>query len=160
MATTFRGRTNCIIPSIDGLTKDVLEAIRPRTNFERTYKNAALLIKEINLTQTVKYTRMVRQQLNYQWEDYNIYWNKILDRNKGDDILGVDVHNTGGKVKNFDKMRVDTYNHEKEHEEHFTEQVNKGNFKKITTPKNADGKVYVKAHEVEEIVVVLIYLVD
>ncbi len=146
---------NCIIPSIDGLTKEVLEAIRPRTNFERTYKNVEYFISQRNkLNSNCKVLiRMVRQQLNYhQWEDYNNHWNKILDRKKGDDILGVDIHNTGGKVKNFDKMRVDDFHdHEKEHEEHFTDQVNKGNFKKITTPKNGDGNVYVKAHEVEEL---------
>ena len=36
---------NCIIPSIDGLTKEVHETIRPRTDYERTVNNVRYFIK-------------------------------------------------------------------------------------------------------------------
>ena len=146
---------NCIIPSIDGLTKEVLEAIRPRTNFERTYKNVQFFIEQRDkLNADCKVLiRMIRQQLNnHQWEDYNKYWRELLSPEKGDDVLGLDVHNTGGKVKNFDKMKVnDFYSMEDEHEAHFTKEIENGNFDKLVTPKNGDGNVYIKAHEVEDI---------
>tara|TARA_B100000965_G_C19537540_1_gene734083 strand:+ start:285 stop:1349 length:1065 start_codon:yes stop_codon:yes gene_type:complete len=146
---------NCIIPSIDGLTKEVLEAIRPRTNFERTYKNVQFFIEQRDkLNANCKVLiRMIRQQLNnHQWEDYNKYWRKLLSPEKGDDVLGLDVHNTGGKVENFDKMKVNDFSSmEDEHEAHFTKEIEKGTFDKLVTPKNGDGNVYIKAHEVEDI---------
>ncbi len=146
---------NCIIPSIDGLTKEVLEAIRPRTNFERTYKNVQFFIEQRDkLNANCKVLiRMIRQQLNnHQWEDYNKYWRKLLSPEKGDDVLGLDVHNTGGKVENFDKMKVNDFSSmEDEHEAHYTKEIEKGTFNKLVTSKNVDGNVYIKAHEVEDI---------
>jgi len=35
---------NCLIASVDGLSKEVQEEIRPRTNFERIYKNIKYFI--------------------------------------------------------------------------------------------------------------------
>ena len=146
---------NCIIPSIDGLTKEVLEAIRPRTNFERIYKNVQFFIEQRDkLNANCKVLiRMVRQQLNnHQWEDYNKFWRKLLNPKKGDDVLGLDVHNTGGKVKDFDKMKVNDFSSmEDEHKAHYTEEIKKGTFDKLVTPKNGDDKMYIKAHEVEDI---------
>ena len=100
---------NCIIPSIDGLTKDVHETIRPRTKYDEIVRNVRRFIElrdagEYNCKVLV---RMVRQQLNiHQWDDYNTYWKKYLSVSKGDDVLGFDIHNTGGKVENYDEMKV------------------------------------------------------
>ncbi|MDC0448338.1 radical SAM protein [Candidatus Pelagibacter sp.] len=146
---------NCIIPSIDGITKEVLEAIRPRTNFERIYKNVQFFIEKRNkLNAKCKVLiRMVRQQLNYhQWDDYNTFWHKLLDTKKGDDVLAIDIHNTGGKVNNYDKMKVNDFNSmEEEHEAHITNEINNGNFEKIVTSKDGDSKVYVKSNEIEDV---------
>ena len=146
---------NCIIPSIDGITKDVLEAIRPRTNFEKTYKNVKFFIEQRDkLDANCKVLiRMVRQQLNYdQWEEYNIFWRKLLNPKKGDDVLGIDVHNTGGKVQGYDKMKVnDLHTMEDEFEAHFTKEIENGNFNQLVTPKNGNDKIFLKANEVENI---------
>ena len=89
---------NCIIPSIDGLTKEVHETIRPRTNYEQTVKNVRYFIElrdkhDFNCKVLI---RMIRQQLNTsQWDDYNSFWRGILSTKKGDDVLGMYVHNTG-----------------------------------------------------------------
>ena len=103
---------NCIIPSIDGTTKEVHEKIRPRTNFEAIVENVRYFIEyrnKHNLNCKVL-VRMVRQQLNAgQWEDYNNFWRPLLNPAKGDDVLGINVHNNGGKVPDYDKMKVVTF---------------------------------------------------
>ncbi len=49
-------------------------------------------------------------------------------------------------------MKVNDYSSmEDEHEAHFTKEIKKGTFDKLVTPKNGDGNVYIKAHEVEDI---------
>lgn len=103
---------NCIIPSIDGITKEVHEAIRPGTDYEQIIVNVKHFIAyrnkhDFNCKVLI---RMIRQQLNYeQWEDYHEFWSGLLDPDKGDAILKIDVHNTGGKIKNFGKMKVNEY---------------------------------------------------
>jgi len=103
---------NCIIPSIDGLTKDVQEAIRPRTNFENILENVRNFIKlrdEGNHNCKVL-IRMVRQQLNFdQWDEYNAYWRELLSLSKGDNVLGIDIHNTGGKVPEYNEKKIDDF---------------------------------------------------
>ena len=67
---------NCIIPSIDGLTAEVHEAIRPRTNYEKIVKNVQnFIIQRDKMNAKCKVlVRMVRQQLNKdQWDDYNVF---------------------------------------------------------------------------------------
>ena len=146
---------NCIIPSIDGLTKEVLEEIRPRTNFEKIYKNVKFFIEQRDrLDADCKVLiRMVRQQLNYhQWEDYNTYWRKLQNPKKGDEILGLDVHNTGGKVQGYEQMKVSDFSsQEKEHEAHFTKEVKNGNFNKLVSAKNDSDNLYVNARDIEKI---------
>jgi MoaA/NifB/PqqE/SkfB family radical SAM enzyme len=103
---------NCIIPSIDGTTKDVHEAIRPRTNFEQIVENVKYFIEYRNRRdlQCKVLIRMVRQQLNSsQWDDYNAFWKPLLNQEKGDDVLAIDVHNNGGKVIDFHKMKVSEF---------------------------------------------------
>ena len=146
---------NCIIPSIDGLSKEVHEAIRPRTNYERIVKNVKYFIEQrdkgnFNCKVLV---RMVRQQLNmHQWDDYNIFWKKLMSPKKGDNVLGLDIHNTGGKVENYDNMKVTNSNGmELEHEKHYSEAVNNGSFSELIKPKGKDEKVYLKAYEVENL---------
>ena len=61
--------------------------------------------------------RMVRQQLNKdQWDDYNIFWKDLMSPEKGDNVIGLDIHNTGGKVENYDKgeleIKVGTFSSE------------------------------------------------
>ena len=146
---------NCIIPSIDGLAKEVHEAIRPRTNYEKIVNNVRNFIKERNRNgfNCKVLVRMVRQQLNAdQWDDYNIFWRKLLSTEKGDNVIGMDVHNTGGKVPNYNKMTVTNYNSMKgEHKNCHTKSVENGSFDKLLTSKSEDNKIYLKASEVEDL---------
>jgi len=146
---------NCIIPSIDGLTKEVHETIRPRTNYEQIVKNLRYFIEQrdkhnFNCKILV---RMIRQQLNAsQWDDYNTFWRGLLSTEKGDDVLGLDVHNTGGKVPNYDKMKISNFNSmEEKHEIHYKSSVESGQFDKLLEPKGENNEVCVKASEVEDL---------
>lgn len=107
---------NCIIPSIDGVTKDVHEAIRPRLDYNDIIRNVKYFIEyrdKYNFNCKVL-IRMIRQQLNYkQWDEYHSFWSKLLNPKKGDNILKIDIHNTGGKVKDFDKMKVSEFDSKK-----------------------------------------------
>ena len=146
---------NCIIPSIDGLTKEVHETIRPRTNYEQTVKNVRYFIEhrdkhDFNCKHLI---RMIRQQLNTsQWDDYNTFWRGILSIKKGDDVLGLDVHNTGGKVPNYDKMKIDNF---KDYPDSLKLQKKysnlNGNFNKLLVREGKDDEVCVKASEVEDL---------
>ena len=103
---------NCLIASIDGFSKKVHEGIRPRTNFESVYKNVKFFIdyRNKNNFPCRVLPRMIRQQENkHEWEDYENYWNSVLDPKKGDKVLFFDIHNTGGKVEDFNKKKVDDY---------------------------------------------------
>ena len=97
--------------------------------------------------------RMVRQQLNKdQWNDYNIFWKELMSPEKGDDVIGLDIHNTGGKVVDYDKMRVSNFEDlEQQHWDHYIKSTDSGDYIKLTTPKDNSDKVYIKAHEVEDL---------
>lgn len=100
---------NCIIPSIDGVTREVHEAIRPRTNYEDIIANVKYFIRyrDKHDFSCKVLIRMVRQKLNYkQWEEYNRLWSAFLNIRKGDGILGIDVHNTGGRIEKFEELKA------------------------------------------------------
>lgn len=145
---------NCIIPSIDGTTKEVLEEIRPRTKFEEVISNVRrfIEIRDKGNYNCKVLVRMVRQQLNInQWDDYNTYWRTYLNPSKGDDVLGFDIHNTGGKVEDYDKKRL-SGSSEKVVE--FTKTVTENTIKSQNLIKNMDvskeGHVYLYSEELEE----------
>jgi len=145
---------NCLIASIDGLTKEVQEEIRPRTNFERIYNNVKYFIDYRN-----RYdfpcrilVRMVKQQANkYQWVEYENYWNNLLNQKKGDKVLFMDVHNTGGKVEDFDKKKVDDYDEKiKSYNYSIRSESDNSYLKKITnfSPNNQNN--YIKVNDAEK----------
>jgi len=146
---------NCIIPSIDGLTKEVHEAIRPRTDYEKIVKNVRHFIQardkgDFNCKVLV---RMVRQQLNVaQWDDYNAFWRALMTPEKGDNVIGIDVHNTGGKVPNYNEKKIgDFASKEKEWADHYRRSVDKGHFDDLLKPDEKTDEVWVKASEVENL---------
>jgi len=146
---------NCLLASIDGFSKEVQEEIRPGTNFERIYKNVKYFIdyRNKNNFPCRILPRMVRQQANKkQWIEYENYWNSLLDPNKGDKVLFMDIHNTGGKVKDFEKQKVNDYdekissynfNHRSELDNSYLEKIintdpnNKNNYIKINDAEKA-----------------------
>lgn len=99
-----------LIASIDGLTKEVQEAIRPKAgDFDVIYDNMQnyLRIRNEGNYKSRVLIRFIRQRLNYkQWDDYYAYWSKLINKQKGDDILRFDVHNCGGKVEGYDEMTL------------------------------------------------------
>jgi len=146
---------NCIIPSIDGLTKEVHEAIRPRTDHAKIVKNVSHFIKErdrgnFNCKVLV---RMVRQQLNAaQWDEYNAFWRSLMTPEKGDNVIRMDVHNTGGKVPNYDEMKISEFaSKEKAWADHYRKSVDEGHFDNLLKPSEKTGEVWVKASEVENL---------
>jgi sulfatase maturation enzyme AslB (radical SAM superfamily) len=120
---------NCIIPSIDGTTKEVHEAIRPGTDFDRIIENMKYFInyRDKHHFNCKVLVRMIRQRINYrQWDEYNRFWSGLLDVSKGDRILGIDVHNTGGRIKGFEKMKVNDFSAKKEEFEKDYQERNDG----------------------------------
>jgi radical SAM protein with 4Fe4S-binding SPASM domain len=103
---------NCIIPSIDGITKEVHEEIRPGTDYAKIIQNVKYFIsyRDKHDFRCKVLIRMVRQQLNYQqWGDYKDFWKGFLNSSKGDDVLGFDIHNCGGKIDSFEKMKINEF---------------------------------------------------
>lgn len=103
---------SCIIPSIDGTTAEVHEAIRPRTNFKQIVENVKYFIhcRDQGDFKCRVLVRMIRQQLNHtQWQEYREFWSALLNPAKGDSVLQFDIHNAGGKIKDYDDMKVDGY---------------------------------------------------
>jgi len=106
---------NCIIPSIDGFKKETHEAIRARTDFNRIIENVERFIQiRDKLDSDCKVVvRMVRQQLNNdEWADYKAYWDSRLNPSKGDSCVAFDIHNTGGKVEDYENKRIPKENTE------------------------------------------------
>lgn len=100
---------SCIIPSIDGHTAETHEKIRSRTDFNRIRENVINFIQlRDQLGSDCKVViRMVQQQDNIQeWPDYYKFWSSRLDSSKGDVCTGFEVHNTGGKVSEYNKKRL------------------------------------------------------
>ena len=101
----------CIIPSIDGFTRETHEKIRPGTNFERIVRNVNYFIEarnELKLGCKVV-IRIIKQQDNEkEWESYKSYWDQKLNPVYGDMCVDFEVHNTGGKVENYDEKRLST----------------------------------------------------
>jgi len=88
-----------VICSIDGIDKKTHESIRLNTNFDKVVKNVQSCIEKRNKGnyKTRFLIRMIRQKLNYQqWPEYVKYWERYINRKKGDDIIAFDVHNWGG----------------------------------------------------------------
>ena len=146
---------DCIIPSIDGLTKEVHEAIRPRTDHTVTVENVKRFIKlrdegDYNCKVLV---RMIRQQLNAdQWEDYNTFWRDLMSPEKGDNVLGLDIHNTGGKVPDYGDKKIGDFDpKEKDFLDHYAASVDNGDFDNLLKPDGQTGEICVKASEIENL---------
>lgn len=99
----------CIIPSIDGFKAETHEKIRPRTDFDKIVDNVNQFIAIRNRlgSECKLVVRMVKQQDNQaEWPDYQAYWESRLDASKGDQCVGFEIHNTGGKVENYENKRL------------------------------------------------------
>lgn len=101
----------CIIPSIDGFTKETHEQIRGRTDFERIKENVNefIRLRDQYSSDCKVVVRMVVQKDNHhEWQNYYDYWSNRLDPSKGDVCTGFGIHNTGGRVSDYQNKRLDS----------------------------------------------------
>lgn len=101
----------CIIPSIDGHTKETHEKIRGRTDFERIKENVNEFINIRNrysLDCKVVVRMVVQKDNHHEWNEYFNYWMQRLDPSKGDVCTGFGIHNTGGRVLDYQNKRLDS----------------------------------------------------
>jgi len=97
----FDAGIDTIMCSLDGFTKEVHESIRLKTKFERIVSNIknAISLRNEQGYQTKFVMRFIRQAKNiHEWNSYLNYWMPIISREKGDLILGYDMHSWGGEI--------------------------------------------------------------
>lgn len=97
----FEAGLDTAIISIDGVHKATHEAIRVNTDFDRVWTNAerAVRIRNENAYGTRFVFRFLRQPSNHrEWEAFRKAWGGVISMEKGDKIIGYDIHNWGGSV--------------------------------------------------------------
>ena len=97
----FEAGLDTIMISIDGTTKEIHESIRRKTDFERVVKNVkhALALRDDSRYKTKFVMRFIRQAKNrHQWEDFKGFWKPLISKEKGDIVIGYDIHTWGGEI--------------------------------------------------------------
>ena len=101
-----------IIVSLDGITKETHEKIRKGLNYEKIVKNVLSFIDFRNkyALNNEKVTRIIirfiMQPLNkHEWDDYQVFWKKNINKNLNDEILYFPIHNWGGQLDAKERMR-------------------------------------------------------
>lgn len=97
----YEAGLDTIIFSIDGIQKETHEAIRIDTNFDRVVHNAtaAIALRDEKGYATRFVFRFIRQERNLaEWEGFREYWESLVSKEKGDKIIGYDMHTWGGEV--------------------------------------------------------------
>lgn len=102
-------KLDTLICSIDGILPKTHEAIRVGTSLVDVMSNVQDFIRLRNKksTDTRFYLRkaprvvirFIRQPLNYdEWPAFKKFWEGVIDKSKGDEVVKFDVHNWGGKL--------------------------------------------------------------
>jgi len=97
----FEAGLDTIMISLDGMTREVHESIRLNTSFPRIVSNvkSAIALRDRNNYRTKFVMRFIRQRKNlHEWDSYREYWASFLSREKGDLIIGYDMHTWGGEI--------------------------------------------------------------
>jgi len=105
----YKAGLDTIIFSIDGVQKETHEAIRINTKFERVVDNAkkAIALRDDGSYATRFVFRFIRQESNLaEWEAYREYWGSLISKEKGDKIIGYDMHTWGGEVNLQDSSKL------------------------------------------------------
>lgn len=90
-----------VIFSIDGTSRETQESIRANTTFERVTENArrAISIRDEGGYATRFVFRFIRQERNrHEWRPFYDFWGARISKEKGDMIIGYDVHSWGGEI--------------------------------------------------------------
>lgn len=107
----FEAGLETIMVSIDGITKEVHESIRVNTNFERVMENVegALALRDAKDYGTKFVVRFIRQPGNFhEWVSYQEYWSQRICKEKGDIIIGYDIHSWGGEIDVQERRELDS----------------------------------------------------
>jgi len=91
-----------VIFSLDGITKETLEGIRPRVSFERVMAQCPEIVRRRNEGdyRTRFVVRFTRQQANaHEWEPFREFWSKTLSPERGDVVYSYNVHTWSGQVE-------------------------------------------------------------
>jgi len=99
-----------LIASIDGVTREVHEAIRKRTNFDTIVANVErhLRLRDTTGAPGRVLVRFIRQQSNAsEWLAYKSFWEARIDKSKGDAVIKFDVHNCGSRILDYQQMAID-----------------------------------------------------
>ncbi len=94
-------RLDTIIFSIDGVNKNTHENIRKGLNFDVIISNAKSIINKRNKSNSkMRFVfRFIRQESNrHEWPLFQKYWEDFINKEKGDVIIGYDVHSWGGEI--------------------------------------------------------------
>lgn len=97
----FEAGVDTILISIDGVSKAVHEAARPRTNFERVAANveAAIRERDANNYKTRFVVRFIQQNHNaHEWEAYRAFWKARIRPDKDDLVLRYHMHDWSGQT--------------------------------------------------------------
>lgn len=97
----FEAGLDTIMISLDGASAGVHEAIRVGTNFSRIVQNvkSAIALRDNHRYKTKFVMRFIRQACNaHEWPLYQEYWKSLLSQEKGDLIIGYDLHSWGGEI--------------------------------------------------------------
>jgi MoaA/NifB/PqqE/SkfB family radical SAM enzyme len=90
-----------VIFSLDGITKETLEGIRPRVSFDRVMKFCPEIVRRRNEGnyRTRFVVRFTRQQANsHEWEAFREFWSGVLSPERGDVVYCYNVHSWSGQV--------------------------------------------------------------
>lgn len=97
----LESRIDTIIFSIDGTKKETHEAIRKGVTFEKVIKNARSIIEKRDKGnyKTRFVFRFIRQESNKnQWKEFKEFWQLLISKEKGDMIIGYDMHSWAGEI--------------------------------------------------------------
>lgn len=90
-----------VIFSLDGITRETLEGIRPRVSFDRVMEFCPQIVarRDQGDYRTRFVVRFTRQQANaHEWEAFRAYWSKVLSPERGDVVYSYNVHTWSGQV--------------------------------------------------------------
>ncbi len=97
----FEAGVDTIMISLDGVSAEVHEGIRVNTCFTRIVQNVktAIALRDKYGYQTKFVMRFIRQACNdHEWIPYREFWMSLISKQKGDLIIGYDLHSWGGEI--------------------------------------------------------------
>ena len=105
----FESGVDTVLLSVDGVSKEIHEAARPGTNFERVVANieAAFQERTAGNYKTRFVIRFIEQDHNAQeWEAYRAFWKARADSDRNDLVLHYHMHDWSGQVSDDAPLEV------------------------------------------------------